>query len=297
MLSSKHKVVLKHNIVSSLSISFKLSQGKMVASDVGTGQSTEDLAAMYEADKIHALAWVVAYFGVKLALFAKYKGRCWDMCSLVHNVISVALGAYFAYKWDRPYADSCHTLIDHYAVVILVQMIHSVSDFVIFWKEMMNQPVFIYHHVILVIVSLILPFCPGCYYTVIAFTLAELGSLSIAVDGEWRKIGGYSRGLKRVVIFGATRLINLYLLYQIWLVTPGKTYFTLSNDGKEIFTVNVPVCMVTSVGGSLMMLCVNGVTWFRMFKSYRKFKVKRKLFKSKSMDNLLYKTKKHEKTL
>ena len=252
---------------------------------------------MYSQDEIHATVWFIFYFGVKLLLYAKYRGRCWDLCSLVHNVISVVIGAYYAYKWDRPHPDSCNTFLDHYAGVILLQIIHSFSDFVIFWKEMMAQPVFVYHHIVLIIVSLILPFCPGCYYTVIAFTLAELGSLSIAVDGEWRKIGGYSRGLKRVVIFGATRLVNLYLLYQIWLVTPGKTYFTLSNDGKDIFTVNVPVCMITSVGGSFMMLCVNGVTWLRMFKSYRHFKKKRKLFKSKSMDNLLYNAKKHEKTI
>ena len=262
-----------------------------------SAETSAYLRSMYDYDKAYAGAISVIYFTVKLILYYKYKGKCWDMCSLAHNVVSVAMGAYFINQWDRPVADSCYTFIDHYASVILIQVIHSVSDFIIFWKEMLAQPVFIYHHLILVIVSMILPFCPGCYYTVIAFTIAELGSLSIAVDMEWRKLGGYSRGLKRVVIFGGTRVFNLYLLYRIWLVTPGKTYFTLSNDGNEIFTVNVPVCMITSVGGSLMMLCVNGVTWFRMFNSYRKFKKKRKLFKSRSMDNILHHSKKHEKTL
>lgn len=60
----------------------------------------------------------------------------------------------------------------------------------------------------------------GCFYVVIAFSIAEFGSGAIAVDAEWRKTGGQSRGLKRVVIFGLSRLVNLALLYQIWLVTP-----------------------------------------------------------------------------
>lgn len=257
----------------------------------------EYVRAMYETDKLYAGTWCAVYFVLKALAYYKYKGKCWDLCSLIHNIVSVCVGAYFVRQWDRPVANGCYTFIDHYASVILIQLIHSVSDFVIFYKEMLAEPVFIYHHLILVIVSLILPFCPGCYYTVMAFTIAELGSMSIAIDMEWRKLGGYSRGLKRVVIFGGTRIFNLYLLYRIWLVTPGKTFFTLSNDGREIFTVNVPVCMITSVGGSAMMLCVNGVTWLRMFKSYRKFKKKRKLFKSRSMDNILYNTKKHEKTM
>ena len=46
-----------------------------------------------------------------------------------------------------------------------------------------------------------------------------------------------------------------------------------------------------------MMLCVNGVTWFRMFTAYRKFKWKRTLFESKSMNRLLKRAKKHQKTL
>jgi hypothetical protein len=60
----------------------------------------------------------------------------------------------------------------------------------------------------------------GCFYVVIAFSIAEFGSGAIAVDAEWRKTGGQSRGLKRVVIFGLSRLVNVVLLYQIWLVTP-----------------------------------------------------------------------------
>lgn len=270
----------------------------MATTDVGWSEDTlQYFRSMYEADKMYAIGWSVVYFLLKALVYVKYRGKCWDVCSLVHNIASVCVGAYFIHQWDRPVENGCYSFIDQYASVILLQLIHSVSDFVFFWKQMLAQPVFIYHHLILVIVSMILPFCPGCYYTVVAFTIAELGSMSIAVDMEWRKWGGFSRGLKRVVVFGGTRLINLYLLYRIWLVTPGKTYFTLSNDGREIFTVNVPVCMITSVGGSAMMLCVNGVTWFRMFKSYRKFKKKRKLFKSRSMDNILYTSKKHQKTL
>ena len=49
---------------------------------------------------------------------------------------------------------------------------------------------------VLLVVSLVLPHCPGCYFVVAAFGVAELGSASIAVDAEWRRRGGSSRGLK-----------------------------------------------------------------------------------------------------
>ena len=34
--------------------------------------------------------------------------------------------------------------------------------------------------------------------------------------------------------------------------------------------MNIPVCMMTSVGGTAMMLTVNGITWLRMFSAYRR---------------------------
>ena len=71
---------------------------------------------------------------------------------------------------------------------------------------------------VLLVVSLVLPHCPGCYFVVAAFGVAELGSASIAVDAEWRRRGGSSRGLKRVLIFGSSRVINLAFLYRIWQV-------------------------------------------------------------------------------
>ena len=39
--------------------------------------------------------------------------------------------------------------------------------------------------------------------------------------------------------------------------------------------VNVPICMITNLGGSVMMIMVNGVTWYRMLLSYLKFRKKR----------------------
>mmetsp|Transcript_167 Transcript_167/g.213 ORF Transcript_167/g.213 Transcript_167/m.213 type:complete len:191 (-) Transcript_167:331-903(-) len=171
--------------------------------------------------------------------------------------------------------ESCYGLSNPDATTLALQFAHCVSDFLIFLPELIDEQIFIYHHAVLLIASTILPYCPGCIYTTIAYTMAEFGSGAIAVDAEWRKKGGYSRGLKRVVIFGASRLINLYLLYKLYLVTPSSTYFTVTNEGQEIFTVNLPVCMITSVGGSTMLLIVNGVTWFRMFLFYRKFKKKR----------------------
>ena len=101
--------------------------------------------------------------------------------------------------------------------------------FRIYPVEMFKQPIFIFHHTILLVASLILPSCPGCVYTVFAVALAEAGSLSIAVDSEWRKTGGTSRGFKRVVIFGASRVLNLYLLYKIYLVTPSRHIITLTS--------------------------------------------------------------------
>ena len=201
---------------------------------------------LHHEDTLYALTWTVIYISVKVLLVYRFTGACWNVCSLLHNINSVCIGAYFINKWDRPVADECSTLIDHYASVILVQIIHSVSDFLIFWEQMRAKPVYIYHHGILVGVSLILPFCPGCYYTVFAFTVAELGSLSIAVDIEWRKLGGFSRGLKRVVIFGVSRVINLFLLYKIWEVTPVREILRWSSDGAELVEVNVPVCVLTS---------------------------------------------------
>ena len=127
------------------------------------------------------------------------------------------------------------------------------------------------------VVSLILPHCPGCVFVVTAFAIAEFGSGAIAVDAEWRKTGGASRGIKRVVIFGISRLVNIALLYRIYLVTPTVHLFTLtdSTNNSPIFKMNVPICMITSVGGSIMMLCVNGITWWRMWKQYQKVAKKR----------------------
>ena len=36
---------------------------------------------------------------------------------------------------------------------------------------------------------------------------------------------------KRIVFFGGSRLVCLYFLYQIWLVTPSVTNFTVSSEG------------------------------------------------------------------
>lgn len=54
------------------------------------------------------------------------------------------------------------------------------------------------------------------------------------------------------------------------LITPSKQEFTLSSEGTELVTFNLPVCMMTSLGGTLSMFAVNGTTWLRMFHAYRK---------------------------
>ena len=145
----------------------------------------------------------------------------------------------------------------------------------------MAQPIFVFHHGILLFASLVLPYCPGCVYVVIAFALAEFGSLAVGVDAEWRKYQLPSRGLKRVVIFGATRVMNLYLLHKIYQVTPSTTYFTLSNVEGHLATVNIPVCMIVSIGSSIMMLIVNGVTWLRMWRVALSLRRKRHALRKK----------------
>lgn len=107
--------------------------------------------------------------------------------------------------------------------------------------------------------------------------MAEFGSLSIAVDSEWRKTGGQSRGFKRVLIFGLSRVLNLFLLWKIWRVTPSSHILTLTSmESGNLLRLNVPLCMIVSVGCSVMMLCVNGITWWRMWIKYLSLRKKRK---------------------
>lgn len=74
-----------------------------------------------------------------------------------------------------------------------VAQVHCVTDTVVYLPEMIAQPVFIFHHLILFVVSCIQPYCPGCIHLVTAYTIAELGSATIAVDAEWRKFGDCDR--------------------------------------------------------------------------------------------------------
>lgn len=50
---------------------------------------------------------------------------------------------------------------------------------------------------------------------------------------------------------------------------------TNESDGRLMFQASVPLCKLTAVGGSAMMLAVNGLTWWRMWKAYLKLKAKR----------------------
>eukprot|EP00924_Labyrinthula_sp_SR-Ha-C_P013427 snap_masked-scaffold_5-processed-gene-1.53-mRNA-1 protein AED:1.00 eAED:1.00 QI:0/0/0/0/1/1/2/0/249 len=216
------------------------------------------------------LYWFLAYSITKIVCKIAWGPTSWDVLSLAHNIVSVLLGFYDLSNWQLPSEDTCHSVNSRHSLAIIIQLVHCVSDFVVFLPEMVDQPVFIWHHGILVFTSLVFPYCPGCYYVTLAYTLAEIGSASIAIDAEWRKLGKRSRGFKRLVVFGATR------------VTPSKVYFTLTtatgNDPlseKKVFTVNFPICMITSVGGSALILMVNGVTWWRMYRVYMKNREKR----------------------
>lgn len=232
-----------------------------------------------------ALAWIFVYTLVKLVgrLFFENVSAVWDRVCLAHNGFSVLVGCWTIHQWsqlNQGIAGTCGdsmsgNLSRSWALIMLLQFAHGLTDFFVFLPEMIRDPVFVCHHGILVVAATILPNCPGCFFVVIAVTIAEFGSGAIAVDAEWRKAGGQSRGLKRLVFFGGTRIVNLVLLYQIWLVTPMVHEFTLHSEGALVFKVNVPICMITSVGGSALMLCVNGLTWWRMFLAYLKHKDKR----------------------
>lgn len=230
-----------------------------------------------------ALCWTLAYTVVKLLPRAVFSSRLvWDRVGLAHHTLSVLAACWTLYRWPREVGrGTCGcvatgNISDETALVILLQVSHSCSDFLVFLPEMLKEPALVFHHGVLIFVSLILPFCPGCFFVVITFAVAELGSGAIAVDAEWRKTGRSSRGLARVVIFGVSCVVNLLLLYQIWLVTPTVHEFVMkdSSDGSLVFKVNVPICMIASVGGSLMMLCMNGFTWWRMWSTYLKLKEK-----------------------
>lgn len=229
----------------------------------------------YSLQESRLLSWFIAYFSIKFVFRMLYGGKIWEETALLHNFISVIVGLYDVYFWNLSESSTCLSLNSRSSLTIGIQLIHCLTD-VVFAKEMYQQPVFFWHHFVLCITSLVFPYCPGCYYVVIAYTCAEAGSMSIAIDFWWRQAGGNSRGFKRVLIFGLTRVLNLFLLYRIWLVTPSTTYFTLSSEGNEVLTVNFPICMITSIGGSFMMLLVNGLTWYRMFIVYRKNLKKRR---------------------
>ena len=109
------------------------------------------------------------------------------MC-LAHNILSVVVGLYSVATWrSSDSAGTCMSLSDGSAFIILLQAAHCISDFAVFLPQMAGDPVFVCHHAVLLLVSLVLPHCPGCYYVIIAFAIAELGSASIGIDAEWRK--------------------------------------------------------------------------------------------------------------
>jgi len=219
--------------------------------------------------------WCAVYFFGKLIARLKWGEASWDLVCLLHNVLSVVAGALSIYHWQES-DGACNSLGGKGVLTILLQAAHSATDFMMYGDAMMKEPVFIAHHAVLLWVALQLPLCPGCYSTVQAITVGEFGSGALAVDFYWRKFGFNSRGLKRLLFFGGSRVVNLYFLYHILMVTPWREYYTLHSRGEamqsddELFTVNIPVCMITSVGGSGMMLIVNSITWFRMFGAYRK---------------------------
>lgn len=127
---------------------------------------------------------------IKIVSRLKYgSDQSWDAVCLVHNIISVIVGAVAIATWERPREASCGSLSDTMAAALMLQTVHCVSDFLVYLDEMIAQPVFIFHHAVLLVVSCIQPHCAGCFYLVWAYAIAEFGSAAIALDAQWRKQG------------------------------------------------------------------------------------------------------------
>jgi len=237
----------------------------------------ESLLHWLTEQHLSSLYWFVSYLLAKGFVRLTLGGPdSWDKVSLAHNILSVVFGFIALTEWDYESDRSCGSLSAPVARVLLLQMVHCITDALVYFDEMVREPVFIFHHGILFMVACVQPHCPGCSYLVCAYTIAEFGSATIAVDTEWRKSGGRSRGFSRMALFGTSRVINLYLLYKLWHITPSTVNFMILNEGQEVVEVNMPVCMLTNLGGSLMMMAVNGLTWYRMLKTYLRFRKKRK---------------------
>jgi len=210
------------------------------------------------------------YLSIKVIGQVTYGSGSWDHTALIHNLVSVFTGAYSLWLWSGENHLSCISFTNEPALLIGLQAIHSATDFIVYFREMIAQPIFIAHHAILIVTCLTLPYCPGCKWTVCAVMIGEAGSATIAFDAEWRKLGLFSRGRKRLVMFGLSRILCGCFLFQIYLVTPTSSVYTISSEGKDLFSLNIPVCMISSVGGAGMMYIVNGITWFRMLKAYKR---------------------------
>ena len=60
-----------------------------------------------------------------------------------------------------------------------------------------------------------------------------------------------------------------------------QTNLTLAMNGERVFSFDFPVCKMTTVLGTLSMFAVNGVTWMRMYKAYRKHRTNQPPLKGK----------------
>jgi len=189
---------------------------------------------------------------------------------ITDNLLSVAIGGETLWHWMADGGVPCDGFQDGRALVITIQAIHSISDFIVYAKEMLEQPIFIAHHGVLVVVACILPSCSGCMWAVWSITIGEAGSATIAIDALWRSFGFPSRGRKRVVLFGSSRLVVLYFVYMGIQTMSTHTNVTVWMDGSEMFSMDFPLCKFTTVAGTMSMMTVNFVTWLRMYKAYKR---------------------------
>ena len=90
--------------------------------------------------------YVVAKLAARLIYSRFWKTSSWDMVCLIHNFASVCVGLYAVAQWelDDVYINglahsSCASITNGGALVILLQAVHSMSDFICYFWEMASR--------------------------------------------------------------------------------------------------------------------------------------------------------------
>lgn len=71
-------------------------------------------------------------------------------------------------------------------------------------------------------------------WAVWSITVGEAGSATIAIDALWRSFGFPSRGRKRVILFGASRIVVIYFVLNGISSMSSRTSLKLWMDDEEV---------------------------------------------------------------